>query len=60
MKKNKDLNLSRNIETLETIASSNAKIRDLQVKENKNKKFTETYLCNWRFHVETHNGSWNF
>ena len=37
-KGNKDLNLSRKIETSETIASSNAKMRHPQEKENRNKK----------------------
>ena len=37
-KGNKDLNLSRKIETSQTIASSNAKMRDPQEKENRNKK----------------------
>ena len=36
-KGNKDLNLSRRIKILETIASPNAKIRDPQEKENRNK-----------------------
>ena len=37
-KGNKDLNLSRKIETSETIASSNAKMRDPQEKKNRSKK----------------------
>ena len=36
-KRNKDLNLSKRIEISETIASPNAKMRDLQEKENRNK-----------------------
>ena len=36
-KGNKDLNLSRRIEISETIASRNAKMRDPQEKENRNK-----------------------
>ena len=36
-KGNKDLNLSRRIEISETIASPNAKMRDPQEKENRNK-----------------------
>ena len=43
-KGNKDLNLSRKIEISETIASSNAKMRDPQEKENRNKK-SGTHIC---------------
>ena len=37
-KGSRDLNLGRKIETSETTASSNAKIRDHQEKENRNRK----------------------
>ena len=43
-KGNKDLNLNRKIETSETIASSNAKMRDPQEKENRNKK-SGRHIC---------------
>ena len=43
-KGNKDLNLGRKIETSETIASSNAKMRDPQEKENRNKK-SRRHVC---------------
>ena len=43
-KENKDLNLSRKIETSETISSSNAKMRDHQEKKNRNKK-SRRHIC---------------
>ena len=43
-KGNKDLNLSRKIEISETIASSNAKVRDPQEKENRTKK-SRRHIC---------------
>ena len=43
-KGNKDLNLSRKIETSETIASSNAKMRAPQEKENRTKK-SGRHIC---------------
>ena len=43
-KGNKDLNLSRKIKTLETIASSNTRMRDPQEKENRNKK-SRRHIC---------------
>ena len=43
-KGNKDLNLSRKIETSETIASSNAKMRDPQEKENR-EKMSRRHIC---------------
>ena len=43
-KGNKDLNLSRKIETSETTASSNAKMRDPQEKENRNRK-SRRHIC---------------
>ena len=43
-KGNKDLNLSRKIETSETMASSNAKTRDPQEKENRTKK-SGRHIC---------------
>ena len=59
-KGNKDLNLSRKIETSETIALSKAKMRDPQEKEKQIQKIREIYFYNRRFHGETHNWSWNF
>ena len=41
---NKDLNLSRKIETSETISSLNAKVRDPQEKENRKKK-SRRHIC---------------
>ena len=45
-KENKYLNLSGKIETSETTASSNTKMRDPQEKENRNKKSREIYSYN--------------
>ena len=43
-KRNKDLNLSRKIETSETTASSNVKMRDPKEKENRNKNFQRPFF----------------
>ena len=56
---NKNLNLSGGIEISETIASPNARMRDAQEKENRNKN-SQRHFYNWRFHGETHKWSWSF
>ena len=59
-KGNKDVNLSREIETSETIASSNEKMRDPQENENRTKKSGRHICIIGDSNGKTHNWSWNF